>query len=76
MSVSIKLARVGAKNSPYYRIIVAPTKSKRDGKNLGVIGRYDPKLKKHELDKGLFEEWVKKGAILTEGVKKVLGLNK
>jgi small subunit ribosomal protein S16 len=76
MSVSIKLARVGSKNSPYYRIVVAPTKSKRDGKNLGVIGRYDPKLKTHELDKGLFDEWTKKGAILTVGVKKVLGLNK
>lgn len=74
MSVSIKLARVGAKNSPYYRIIVAPTKSKRDGKNLAVIGRYDPKLKKHELDQKSFDEWVKKGAILTEGIRRVLGL--
>lgn len=76
MSVSIKLARVGAKNSPYYRIIAAPTKSKRDGKNLVVIGRYDPKLKTHELDQKLFDEWVKKGAILTEGVKRVLALKK
>jgi small subunit ribosomal protein S16 len=76
MSVSIKLARVGAKNSPYYRIIAAPTKSKRDGKNLGVIGRYDPKTKTHELDKKLFDEWIKNGAIVTEGVKKVLALKK
>lgn len=74
MSVSIKLARVGSKNSPYYRIIAAPTKSKRDGKNLAVIGRYDPKLKIHELDKKLFDEWIKKGAIITQGVKKILGL--
>lgn len=72
MSVSIKLSRVGSKNSPYYRVIVAPTKSKRDGKNLAVIGRYDPKLKKHELDQKLFDEWIKKGAIVTNGVKKIL----
>ena len=72
MSVSIKLSRYGAKNSPYYRIIAAPTRSKRDGKNLGIIGSYDPKLKKAVVDKKLFDEWVKKGAIVTEGVKKVL----
>lgn len=72
MSVSIKLSRFGAKNSPYYRIIAAPTRSKRDGKNLGVIGSYNPKLKKVEMDKKLFEEWVAKGAIVTEGVKKIL----
>ena len=46
MSVSIKLSRYGAKNSPYYRIVAAPTRSKRDGKNLAIIGNYDPKLKK------------------------------
>lgn len=74
MSVSIKLSRVGAKNSPYYRIIAAPTKSKRDGKNLEVIGRYDPKLKKHELDQKSLDKWIKNGAILTNGVKKVLAL--
>ena len=72
MSVSIKLSRYGAKNSPYYRIIASPTRSKRDGKNLGVIGSYDPKLKKVTMDKKLFDEWVTKGAIVTEGVKKVL----
>ncbi len=72
MSVSIKLSRYGAKNSPYYRIIAAPTRSKRDGKNLGIIGSYDPKLKKATFDQKLFDEWVKKGAIVTEGVKKIL----
>lgn len=72
MSVSIKLSRVGKKNTAFYRIIVAPTRSARDGKNLGIIGSYDPRTKTHELDKELYEEWIKKGAIVTEGVKKVL----
>jgi small subunit ribosomal protein S16 len=72
MSVSIKLSRYGAKNNPYYRIIAAPTRSKRDGKNLGIIGSYNPRLKTHELNKKLYDEWIKKGAIVTEGVRKVL----
>ncbi len=72
MSVSIKLSRTGAKNSAFYRIVAATTRSARDGKNLGIIGSYNPKLKTHELNKDLYNEWIKKGAIVTEGVKKVL----
>ncbi|MEK7536405.1 MAG: 30S ribosomal protein S16 [Patescibacteria group bacterium] len=72
MSVSIKLSRYGAKNSPYYRIVAAPTRSKRDGKNLAIIGNYDPKLKKLKVNKELFDEWIKKGAIITSGVRKII----
>ncbi len=72
MSVSIKLSRTGAKNSAYYRIVASPTRSKRDGKNLDVIGSYNPRLKTHELDKAKFDLWIKNGAIVTSGVKKVL----
>ena len=72
MSVSIKLSRTGSKNSPFYRIVVAPTRSARDGKNLGVIGNYNPRTKIHELDQKAFDGWIKKGAIVTEGVKKIL----
>lgn len=72
MSVSIKLSRTGSKNSAFYRIIVAPTRSARDGKNLEIIGSYNPRTKTHELNKKLYDEWIKKGAIVTEGVKKVL----
>lgn len=72
MSVSIKLSRVGSKNSPYYRIVAAPTRSARDGKNLDIIGSYDPKTKRHEMDKALYDKWIKNGAIITQGVKKVL----
>lgn len=72
MSVSIKLSRFGAKNSPFYRIIAAPTRSKRDGKNLEIIGSYNPTTKKTDLDKVLYDKWVKFGAIVTSGVKKIL----
>lgn len=76
MSVSIKLSRVGAKKSPFYRVIAAPTKSKRDGKNLEIIGSYNPKFKTLELDKAKFDAWIKKGAIVTKGVAKVLEADK
>lgn len=72
MSVSIKLSRTGAKNNASYRIVAAPTRSARDGKNLEILGSYNPKLKTHTLDKKLFDKWVKNGAIITNGVKKVL----
>ena len=72
MSVSIKLSRVGAKNNEFFRIIAGTTRSKVDGKNLAVLGTYDPKKKKLELDKKMLEAWIKKGAILTEGVRKII----
>lgn len=72
MSVSIKLSRTGAKNSAYYRIVAATTRSARDGKNLAILGSYNPHSKTHELNKDLYDRWIKNGAIVTEGVKKVL----
>ena len=72
MSVSIKLSRFGAKNNCFYRIVAGTTRSKVDGKNLGIIGTYDPKKKKLELDNKKLEDWIKKGAILTEGVRKII----
>jgi small subunit ribosomal protein S16 len=72
MSVSIKLSRYGAKKNPFYRIVAATTKSKRDGKNLEVLGNYNPKFKKLEVDQKAVDVWVKKGAILTEGIKRIL----
>jgi len=43
MAVAIRLRREGAKNSPYYKIIVADQRSPRDGKFIEIIGTYDPK---------------------------------
>lgn len=72
MSVSIKLSRMGAKNSPFYRIIASTTRSKVDGKNLEVLGTYDPKHKKIVIDNKKLEDWIKKGAILTTGIRKII----
>ncbi len=72
MSVSIRLSRTGSKNNALYRIIVGPTRSKRDGKNLEVLGSYNPKTKTHEINKERFDLWVKNGAIISEGFKKAI----
>jgi small subunit ribosomal protein S16 len=42
MSVKIRMKRVGAKNSPYFRIVVADSRSPRDGKFIEEIGSYQP----------------------------------
>lgn len=74
MSVSIKLSRYGAKKSPFYRIVAQTTRSKRDGKSLAIIGWWNPLKKTKEIDLDLLNDWKSKGAIITEGVKKLLAL--
>ena len=64
MAVKIRMKRVGAKNSPYFRIVVADSRSPRDGKFIEEIGSYQP-LKKGDnftlkLDRAQY--WVGKGA--------------
>ena len=64
MAVKIRMKRVGAKNAPYFRIVVADSRSPRDGKFIEEIGSYQP-LKKGDnfilkLDRAQF--WVSKGA--------------
>ena len=64
MSVKIRMKRVGAKNAPFFRIVVADSRSPRDGKFIEEIGSYQP-LKKGDnftlkLDRAQY--WVGKGA--------------
>ena len=64
MSVRIRLKRVGAKNAPYYRIVVADSRSPRDGKFIEEIGSYRPRQKGDNctinLDRA--NHWISKGA--------------
>ena len=68
--VRIRLRREGAKNRPYYRIVVANQRSPRDGKFIEQIGTYDPKVtgENFKLDLSKAEEWIKKGAQPSETV--------
>ena len=64
MSVKIRMKRVGAKNSPVFRIVVADSRSPRDGKFIEELGTYQP-LKKgnnYNLDLERAKYWLSKGA--------------
>lgn len=70
MSVKIRLKRIGAKNNPVYRVVVADSRSPRDGKFIEEIGTYNP-LKSGTnfiVDLARAEYWVSKGAQPSETV--------
>lgn len=64
MAVAIRLRREGARNNPYYKIVVSDQRSPRDGKFIEIIGTYDPKKKDEnfsiQLDRA--DYWVSVGA--------------
>lgn len=74
MSVSIRLAKYGKRNAPSYRIVVTPTRSKRSGKNIAIIGFYNPMESNSglTLDKDKYQKWVDNGAIVSQAVKKLI----
>ena len=72
--VKIRLKRVGAKKAPFYHIVVADSKSPRDGKIIEQIGTYNPMTEPSEikLDKEKVEKWIKNGAKPTDTVKALI----
>ncbi len=70
MSVKIRLKRVGAKNAPAYRIVVADSRSPRDGRFIEELGSYDPKKSgvNYILDLERAKYWVGVGAQPSETV--------
>jgi small subunit ribosomal protein S16 len=74
MAVSIRLRREGAKNRPFYRVVVADKRSPRDGKFIEVIGNYDPRKtgENYELNLDRAEYWVKNGAQPSETVASII----
>lgn len=74
MAVRIRMKRVGAKKRPTYRIVVADSRSPRDGKSIETIGHYNPMVTPHELviKRERFDAWVAKGAQPTPTVKNLL----
>ena len=69
--VKIRLQRVGKKKAPFYHIVVADSRSPRDGKIIEQIGTYDPMQEPSilKLDKEKVEKWIKNGAKPTDTVK-------
>ena len=72
--VKIRLQREGKKKAPFYHIVVADSKSPRDGKIIEQIGTYDPMTDPATivLDNAKVEQWIKNGAKPTETVKKLI----
>ncbi len=74
MSLTVRLSRIGRKNQPAYKLVVANTRSKRNGQFVDIIGHYNPyePTDKFSYDKEKFEKWVKQGAFVTTAVSKLI----
>jgi len=72
--VKIKLTRMGAHKKPFYRIIVADSRARRDGPFIEILGTYDPKKEPSEIkvDIERAKHWLGNGAQPTVSVKRLL----
>ena len=73
MAVKIRLRRIGAKKSPFYRIVVADSRYPRDGRFIEEIGYYDPTKEPTvvKVDAEKAKKWMANGAQPTDTVKKI-----
>jgi len=70
--VKIRLKRMGRKKLPIYKIVVAESMSKRDGRAVDILGTYNPKSKELQIDVEKVKEWLAKGAQPTDRVAALL----
>ena len=78
MGLKIRLARAGAHKRPYYHIVVADSRSPRDGRFIERLGSYNPMLPADHAERVLLQgdrilHWVKEGALPTDRVARFLG---
>jgi small subunit ribosomal protein S16 len=73
MAVRIRLTRVGATKQPTYRLVVADSRSARDGRAIDTIGHYNPRTDPIELvvDEAKAKEWMSKGAQPSDTVRRL-----
>ena len=71
MAVKLRLMRMGAKKKPFYRIVAADSRTKRDGKYIELIGTYNPVTQPAEIkiNEEVALKWLSTGAIPTDTVK-------
>lgn len=74
MAVKIRLKRMGVKKAPFYRVIVADSRSPRDGRFIDEIGYYDPTKDPSviKIDAEKANKWIANGAQPTDTVEKLL----
>jgi small subunit ribosomal protein S16 len=78
MAVRMRLTRVGSKKNPIYRVVVADSRSPRDGKFIEIVGRYNPQTEPStiEFDESKVREWLGKGALPSNAVSRLLKAKK
>jgi small subunit ribosomal protein S16 len=74
MAVRMRLTRVGSKKNPIYRVVVADSRSPRDGKFIEIVGHYNPQTDPStiEFDEGKVRDWLGKGALPSNTVARLL----
>jgi small subunit ribosomal protein S16 len=74
VAVKMRLTRVGSKKNPIYRVVVADSRSPRDGRFIEIVGRYNPQHEPSliELDEDKVRDWLGKGAQPSDAVQKLL----
>ena len=77
MAVKLRLMRMGKTKQPTYRVVVADSRSPRDGRFIEILGNYDPRAEPSVInfDNDKAVEWLKKGAQPTERVQKLLKIS-
>ena len=72
--LKIRLTRLGDKGRPFYRVVVADSRSPRDGKVVDTLGTFNPLVEENQInvDKDLTLDWIKKGAQPTDTARAVL----
>ena len=72
MAVKMRLRRMGAKKAPTYRVIVADSRSPRDGRFIEEIGYFNPRTDEMKIDADKAKSWIANGAQPTDTVKALL----
>ena len=74
MAVRMRLTRVGSKKNPIYRVVVADSRSPRDGRFLDIVGQYNPQPNPSliEFNEDKVKDWLSKGAKPSEAVGRLL----
>lgn len=74
MAVKIRLARHGAKKAPYYRVVVIDSRSRREGRPIEEVGRYNPCVQPSmiKLDLEKIDKWIANGAQPTDTVARLI----
>ncbi len=74
MATRIRLARVGSKKNPIYRVVVADGRSPRDGRFIEIVGRYNPQHDPSliDLDGDKIRDWISKGAQPSDSVRRLM----